>query len=106
MHITAVNNQSFTGKIKTTKNGNMYEKTNTAKNFLTGLTLGAWVAGGVMLSKGPGFKKNFLPVMGLLSFDAIPATAIAFLTGSVIDGLRNKHARKSADRVAQLNANA
>jgi len=106
MQVAAVNNTSFTSKIKTTRNGNMYEKTNSGKKVLTGLALGAWVAGGALLSKGESLRKGFFPVMGLLSGIALPATAIAFLSGAVIDGLRNKHARNSADIVASIKTNA
>jgi len=109
MSISAVNNiaqTSFTGKIKTTKNGNQYEKTNSAKKVLTGLVAVGWVGASALLGKGNGFKNGFLPALGLLGIDAVPSMAGAFLMGAVIDGLRNKHARKSADKIAELNTQA
>ena len=107
MAISAINNiaqTSFTGKIKTSKNGNQYEKTNSGKKVLPGIVAAAWAAGGLILGRGNlEATKGWLTVLGL---KAIPSMATAFLAGAIIDGLRNKHARKSADKVAQLNAQA
>ena len=109
MSISAVNNiaqTSFTGKIKTTKNGNQYEKTNSGKKVLTGLVAAGWAGASAILSKGQGFKNGFAPTFVILGLYALPAMANAFLAGAIIDGLRNKHARKSADAVAALNTQA
>ena len=109
MSISAINNiaqTSFTGKIKTTKSGNQYEKTNSAKKILPALVAVGWIGTSAVLGKGQGFKNGFLPVLGLLGIDAVPSMAGAFLMGAIIDGLRNKHARNSADKVAALNTQA
>ena len=105
MQVSAISQQpAFTSKIKTTKNGNMYEKTNSGKKVLPALVAAAWGAGSLIMGGGkleP--TKAWLTILGLR---AVPAMATAFLAGAVIDGLRNKHARKSADKIASLNANA
>ena len=107
MSISAINNASqtsFTSKIKTTKNGNQYDKTNAGKKILTGLTAGAWVAGSALVGRLGG--AGFITTLTGFSYLAIPAMASSFLTGAIIDGIINKHARKSADKVAKLNAQA
>lgn len=129
MIVNAINSTTFSGKIKTTKNGNEYEKSNEGKKFvplvgLTGLAVSTG-AGLVTFKKDELFKKmleetkqndferevfdtfktslrankKVLVLGGAAGLVAIAAVSIGI--GAIFDAMINKTRRKDADKFAE-----
>lgn len=95
MQVGAINNQAFGGKIKETKNGNEYEKSNEGKKYYP-----------VLAAVGMGLNfatDNYAAKMFKLKpiSNAIGLGVVAVGVGAIVDAFANKTSRQDADRFAE-----
>lgn len=111
MNISSVNSVTFDGRMKTTRKGNPYKKTNAGK--VTGLSTGIGITLiGLAGVKGLGGfkllqKKLMIAPVSAKSafyFGAAVITGALIGFGAIIDGFVNHSRRKKANREGDLNA--
>ena len=102
MNVGSVNSVAFAGKIKTTKKGNEYKKTNTGKtvglSVAVGLTALSYLRRGSRKILSEGFKVSKGKTVLAVAIGTAISTLIFGGIGAIIDGFVNHHRRKKLIR--------
>lgn len=112
MNVSSVNSVAFGGKIKETKNGNQYEKSNIGKIFIPLISLSV-TSISLLNKKSQGvIYQNFSKEVGEIAkvtksskAAVVVNVALRFASmltiGAIFDGIINKKRRKNADKFAE-----
>lgn len=115
MQVGAIQNQSFSGKIKETKKGNKYETSNDGKKLYPLITAGAaGIVTAFELQKGTFenyYKEEMKEIQKVFGKSGTKAAMVGivvagaalggFIYGAIIDALANGRRRKDSDKFAE-----